>query len=480
MRPELHRLSISEAGRAFRSGGLRSEDLVRHFLDRIRRLDPALDVFITLAADRAVADAQAADRAFAAGEDRGPLQGIPYGLKDIIDTRGIRTTCNSWLRADHVPDKDATVVTRLSEGGAVLLGKVGTHEFALGGPGFDLPHPPTRNPWRAACFPGGSSSGSGALVAAGFARFAIGSDTGGSIRSPACLCGVVGLKPTYGLVSRHGVFPLSYSLDHVGPVARTVEDAALVLNVIAGHDPSDPASAERPVPNFAADLGKGVDGLRIGYVRSYFAGQPGVSAEVVSALDAAAGRLEALGAIVEEVEAPDFDLFKACGRIIMTAEAYAIHEADLKARPSRFGRYMYQRVAPAALLSAATLIQADRIRSELSRALNGGALSRCDLLLTATALRDAVELDSFPRDWPPPSEAVAVQTVPFNVSGNPALSLPAGFSASGLPLGLQLVGRYFEEAKLLRAAAALERDLQLADLWPDEAAPAESPAEAVG
>jgi len=473
MRKASFELSIGEAGAKLRSGELQSATLVHDALERVNRSDPDIHAFITLTEERALADAEQADRRFAAGIDLGPLQGIPYGLKDIILTRGVRTTCNSPSLATHVPAEDAPVEARLKQAGAILLGKLGTHEFALGGPGFDLPFPPSRNPWNLNHFTGGSSSGSGAAVAAGFIRLAIGSDTGGSIRSPACLCGVVGLKPTYGLVPRRGAYPLSYSLDHVGPITKTVEDAALALNVIAFHDPADPSSARRPATNFAKDLKRGIGDLKVGYARHYFAGRKGTSGEVVDSLDSTAALLERLGARVDEVILPDFELAKACGRILMTAEAFAIHEAEFKRAAPRFGRYMYQRVAPAALLSAADVIEAQRLRTELALELNRNVLAHYDVVLTAVAIRDAAPLDAFPKDWPPPPDAIAVQTAPFNVTGNPALSLPVGFSAAGLPLGAQLVGRYFDEAKLLGVAATLEGALGVVDKWPLLAAPEE-------
>src|SRR3954463_3890776 len=240
----LHDLSIAEAGRALRAGTVTSVALTQHALARIAALDPLLHAFVLVTQELALADAERADRELKSGIDKGPLHGIPYALKDIYETAGIRTTCHSKLLLDHVPTADCVVEAKLKAGGAVLLGKLATHEFAFGGPSFDLPFPPARNPWHLDHFTGGSSSGSGAAVAAGFTRMAMGSDTGGSIRGPAFYCGVVGLKPTYGRVSRRGVFPLSYTLDHIGPLAWTVEDVALTMQVIAGHDPLDPGSAE--------------------------------------------------------------------------------------------------------------------------------------------------------------------------------------------------------------------------------------------
>jgi aspartyl-tRNA(Asn)/glutamyl-tRNA(Gln) amidotransferase subunit A len=452
----LHELSVSEVAAALRGGELTSSALTRYLLDRIAEVDPGLDAFIRVTGERALAEADRADRELASGIDRGPLHGVPYALKDIIDVAGIPTTCNSKLMLDHIPSRDSEVQARLRAGGGVLLGKVNTAEFALGGPGFDLPFPPARNPWNREHFTGGSSAGSGAAVGAGLTRVALGSDTGGSIRSPAANCGAVGIKPTYGLVSRRGVFPLSYSLDHVGTIAWSVQDAALTLNVIAGHDPADPSSVAGPVPDFTAELGQGIEGLRIGYARGLFDGVAGVSPEIVSLMDASAERIAGLGALVEEVTLPDFELFKACGRLIMTAEAYAIHEEDLRTRPRDFGRYMYQRIVSAAALSAADLIQAMRLRRELTVSLNRDLFSRYDALITTVALVPAAHFDEFPVDWPPPSLSVAVQTVPFNVTGNPALVVPAGFSSAGLPIGLQIVGRVFDEPRLLRIGAAFE------------------------
>ena len=449
----LHELSIAEAGRRLRDGTLSSTALTQHALSRIASLDPLLHAFVLVTGERALADADRADRELKSGIDRGPMHGIPYALKDIYSTAGIRTTCHSKLLIDNVPAEDSVVETKFKAGGAVLLGKLATHEFALGGPSFDLPFPPARNPWNLDHFTGGSSSGSGAAVAAGLVRTAMGSDTGGSIRGPAFYCGTVGLKPTYGLVSRRGVFPLSYTLDHCGPLAWTVEDAALTMQVIAGHDPLDPASANVPIPDFSSDLGQDLDGLKLAYPRSFFADQDGISPEVIASIDAAAEQIARLGAEVEEVVLPDFDLFNACGRVILMAEAYAIHEQDLLSRPLDYARYTYQRMMTGATLSAADLTQAFRLRRELATAVNEGILGTFDAIITANALSPAPRVDEFPTDVPP---RWTIQTIPFNVTGNPAMAIPTGFSKSGLPLGMQIVGRPFDEATVLRIGAAYE------------------------
>lgn len=453
----LHELSVAEAGGLLRRGELTSAELTGHVLERIAELDPRINAFVTVTARRARADAERADRELAGGLDRGPMHGIPYALKDIFDTRGIRTTSHSRLMVDHVPGEDAAAEARLREGGGVLVGKLATHEFALGGPSTELPFPPARNPWHTDHFTGASSSGAGAAVAAGLVRVAVGSDTSGSVRGPACLCGTVGLKPTYGLVSRRGAFPLSYALDHIGPLAWTVEDAALALTVLAGHDPRDPGSVAVGAVDYARRLGEGVRGLRIAYAPGWFADDPVTSPETLAGIGRALDALREGGAEVGEVGLPSYARFNACGRVIMAAEAYAVHEQDLRRRPDRYARFTFQRIAAAAGLSAADLVQAYRLRQELADALQRDVFARYDLLVTATGLGPAPRLDAFPTDWPPARELTAMQTVPFNVTGHPALALPTGLSGGGLPLGLQIVGRFFDEETVLRAGAVVER-----------------------
>lgn len=346
------------------------------------------------------------------------------------------------------------MAAKLASGGGVLLGKLATHEFAMGGPSFDLPFPPARNPWNTGHITGGSSSGSGAAVAAGMVRMAMGSDTGGSIRGPAAYCGTVGLKPTYGLISRRGVFPLSYTLDHCGPLTRSVEDAAITTELLAGFDPLDPASADKPKADLRSGLEDGVAGLRIGMPRNLYRDAEGLSPEVYDAIERVGQALEAAGAIVEEVTLPDYALFNACGRVILTAEAFAIHEKDLRERPEDYGELFLMRIVTGAAISSADYIQAQRLRRELSLAVNREALKTYDVLLTACALGPAPAFADCPPDrpvfWP-------IQSMPFNVTGNPALSMPAGLSTSGLPLSAQLVGRPFDEATLLRVGRAVEK-----------------------
>ncbi len=455
MSKPLHELSIAEAGQQMRAGPLSSVSLTEHALARIATIDPKINAFITVTAERALQDAQAADADFTKGIDKGPLQGIPYGLKDIYDTQGIRTTCHSKLRVNNVPAQDCAVEEKFRAQGAVLLGKLATHEFALGGPSFDLPFPPARNPWNPDHAPGGSSSGSGAAVAAGLMRVAMGSDTGGSIRGPAAYCGIVGIKPTFGLISRRGVFPLSYSLDHIGPLTFSVDDAAIILDALAGHDPHDPGSAHVAKPNFRGLMQAGVKGLRIGIPRHFFAKAPGVSPEVIAGIDATAQLLAKLGAHVEDITLPEYDDFATCGRVIMFCEAFAIHEKDFRERPLDFAKNTWMRMMLGAFVTAPDIIQAHRLRRELMHAVNK-ALENCDVLMCASALSTAPAFNG-PGEWTAPTDS-PIHSMPFNVTGHPAISMPAGLAKNGLPLSVQIIGKHFDEPMVLRVAAALEKE----------------------
>ncbi len=456
MSTPLHDLSIAEAGRKLRDGSVTSVALTQHALARAEAFDPKIHAFITITRDRALQDADAADRDFARGVDRGPMQGIPHALKDIYDTAGIRTTCHSKLRETNVPSQDSVVAAKFAAQGAVLIGKLSTHEFALGGPSFDLPWPPARNPWNQDHITGGSSSGSGAAVSSGIVRVAMGSDTGGSIRGPAAYCGTIGIKPSFGLVSRRGVFPLSHSLDHCGPLAWTIEDAAIALGVIAGHDPLDPSSAAAPQVDYRAGLGRGVDGLRIAVPRHFFMNDPDLSPETLAAIDAALGKLEAMGARVEEVRLPDYELFAAAGRLIMFTEAYAIHEQDFRTRPMDFGKLTYMRMGLGAFVSGADLTQAHRLRRELTSLVNA-KLRDYDVIITASALSTAPRFDA---TGPRNPASSPIQSMSFNVTGNPAMSMPIGKAKNGLPMSIQIVGKPFDEAMVFRIGAALESQVR--------------------
>ena len=448
--------TIAEAHRAFAAKTLSPVELVQSCLARIDKLDGTLHAFIRTTPDRALADARASEARWSTGAPLGPLDGIPIGHKDIYETAGIPTTAHSKLLENHVPDTDATVVRRWREAGVSLLGKLGTHEFAFGGPSFDLPWPPVRNPWNPAHFTAGSSSGTAAAVAAGMVLGGTGSDTGGSIRGPSALCGLAGIKPTYGLCSRAGVLPLAYSLDHTGPMAWTVEDCALLLAAMAGPDPRDPAGARNPAPDLLGGLGRGVKGLRIGVARSWFAGDGPVSPATLAAIEGAEATLRDAGATIVDVALPPLADFQACGFVILVVEAYAAHEPWMRTRYNDYGELLRERMALGALISGPDYVQALRFRRELcaevaaamSRA-NGG----CDLLLTAAAAGEAPLIDAVPRwaTFERPS-----YTMPFNVTGQPALTVCAGFGEGGLPVAIQLAGRPFEDATVLAAGHTYE------------------------
>jgi len=443
--------TLAEASRRIAAGELSPVALTEAALARAQALNPKLDAFIEITAERARAAALRAERDIAGGRRRGKLHGIPYGLKDIYDAAGLRTTAHSRLLLDNVATADAATTARLEAAGMVLIGKLATHEFATGGLAWDLPFPPARNPWNTAHFTGGSSSGSGAAVAAGILPLAMGSDTGGSIRLPAAFCGIVGLKPTYGRVSRRGVAPLAFSLDTTGPLTWTVEDAALALQVLAGHDPRDPGSADLPVPDYGAGLKNGVAGLTIGYARA-FNGDCEVGAEQEAALDQAAQVLAGLGAEIVEVRLPPIDHFNACARAISPAEAFAIHQQDLRERPELYARVTRERLMLGAFVSGPQYVQAQRLRRILTAKVDA-LFESCDALLTAAIPGPAPvleEVEDGPWRKQPPITAV------FNVTGHPAIAQPCGLAANGLPLSVQFVGRAFDEATVLRVGHAYE------------------------
>ncbi len=351
-----------------------------------------------------------------------------------------------------MPERDGTVVRLLRAAGTVLMGKLATHEFAFGGPSFDLPWPPARNPWDPAHFTSGSSSGTAAATAAGMILGGTGSDTGGSIRGPSALCGLAGLKPTYGLCSRAGVLPLTYSMDHTGPMAWTVEDCALLLQAMAGHDPADPASAPARHANYPAALGRGAGGLRIGVVRDWFTTEHPVSPATRAALDQAEDTFRHLGAEVRDVTLPPLADYNACGFIILVTEAYAAHEPWMRTRFQDYGELLRDRMALGALVSGPDYLQAVRRRRELC-AETAAAMRGLDLLLTASAFGEAPEIDQVPK-WA--NFARPGFTLPFNVTGQPALSVCAGYGERGLPVAIQLAGRPFDDATVLAAGHAYE------------------------
>lgn len=447
-------LSIAELGRAYTDRLLSPVEVTQAVLRRIERLDGQLHTYITVTADEALQAASASERRFARGDALGPLDGVPIGLKDLYDTAGVRTTAHSPLFAERIPATDAAAVRRIHDAGAVPLGKHAMYEFALGKVELDGIFPPARNPWNPEMIPGGSSSGSAAAVAAGLCAGALGSDTGGSIRWPSSFCGIVGLKPTYGLISRAGVIPLAWTLDHTGPMARTVEDVALLLQVAAGHDPRDPGSAHREVPHYASKIEAGVTGLRVGAPLSYVERADGLREETYVAYRAALGTLERLGATVENIELPaDVEHAPAVNVTIMVTEALALHQRDARERPELFGRRFYGRLLEAALLTGADYVQALRGRALICRAMSR-AMRTVDLIVMPTNLRPAWRFEE--DDLVPPQHRVRFTQL-FNITGQPAVSVPCGFSTEGLPIGLQIAARPFEDHLALAAAHAYER-----------------------
>jgi aspartyl-tRNA(Asn)/glutamyl-tRNA(Gln) amidotransferase subunit A len=444
--------TIAEASAAIAARTLSPVELTEACLARVESMDGTLHAFIRLEAEGARAQAKAAEARIMRDGPRGPLDGIPFAHKDIYCTAGIPTTAHSRVLQDHVPTADATVVAKLAEAGVVMLGKLSTHEFAFGGPSFDLPWPPARNPWNPDHFPAGSSSGTGAAVASGMILGGTGSDTGGSIRGPAALCGITGIKPTYGRCSRAGVLPLAQSLDHTGPMAWTVEDCAILLQAMAGYDAADPASANVPVPDFRAALGRGARGLRIGLVRHFHEVDNPVSPATLAGIDSAAAFFKAEGAEVRDVTLPSLADYNAAGWLILLAESFAVHEPWMRRDPGLYGELMRDRLVLGGLLSAADYMAAQKKRRMLIAATEA-ATADLDILLTASAIGEAPRIDAVPK-WAFMDKPGF--TMPFNVTGWPAITLCTGFGEGGLPVAMQLVAKPFAEPTLFRTAQAYE------------------------
>lgn len=447
--PDLWRLTIDDAASLLRSGEVSAVDLTRACLERIDAVEPTLNAFITITAERALAQAAAADRDLAAGHLRGPLHGLPLSLKDLFDVAGLPTTAGGSFDAPAAAH-DSAVTARLAAAGTVLLGKTGLHEHAFGVTS-DNPHfGAVSNPWAAERIPGGSSGGSAASIAAGCGFGSIGSDTGGSIRIPAALCGVVGLKPTRGRVSLRGAAPLAWTLDHAGPIARSVRDTALLYAAVAGHDPLDPGSRSIPAGDPLAEIDAGVRGLRIGLWRDAL---EQADAPVRAVVEAAIALLSAEGAAIEEIDLPSVPSLRPPQRTIICSEAYAVHRERLERHPGAYGTDVRERLLVGRELSAADLAVARRTRSEL-RALFDARLAEFDAVVLPTTVAVA----------PPREGSGAVETAirltmltsPFNLTGLPAISVPCGLT-EGLPVGLQIVGRRWGEARLIRVARAYER-----------------------
>lgn len=446
-------LTLTEAAAALRAGRFSSAELTASLLERADRVDPEIGTYLARFDSSALAAAQRADAELASGIDRGPLHGIPVGVKDIIATSEGPTTAQSLvLDPSFGGGRDAVVVARLREAGAVITGKLTTMEFAIGLPDPSKPFPVPRNPWNPTCWPGGSSSGTGSGIAAGLVYGGLGTDTGGSIRMPASYCGVSGLKATFGRVPKSGCVPLGYSLDNIGPLARSAADCAAMLEVLAGHDPSDPCALRAPVPPYRPALSGELRGLRVGVERTVLERAPSPDPALPAAFDAAASCLRSAGASLVDFTVAEHDRLAAATFTIMFGEAFAYHRPNLAARWGDYGRETRLAISQGALVSAGDLVQAQRARRQLTADLLAD-MHGLDALILPTTLTGAPPVEGL--DFP--SLAGSILTPAWNATGFPALSVPMGPSAAGLPLGLQIVGKPLEEATVLRVGDAFQR-----------------------
>jgi aspartyl-tRNA(Asn)/glutamyl-tRNA(Gln) amidotransferase subunit A len=446
-------LDLKGISEGIRAGAFSSVEATQAYLHRIEQHDGTLQSYITVTAERALEQARRADAARAGGERRGPLHGVPIAIKDLVAVAGVKMTAGSRVLADHVPAADAFVTRRLDEAGAVVLGKLSMHEFAWGYPTREGPFPTGRNPWNVARVPAGSSSGSGVAVAAGLCAGALGSDTGGSIRGPAANCGIVGLKATYGRVSRAGVLPMCWSLDHVGPMTRTVWDTAVMLQAIAGHDPADASTVASVPPDYTRDLEGGVRGMRLGLPRRYYVDWAGLHEDVRSAAVAAFAELERQGASIVDVDIPMLDLLPSIW-VPLVAEAFDYHRESLRRRPKDYGDFLRLKLYMTGTFTAQDYLRAQRLRTLLAREV-AAILDRVDALIFPGQAAPALPFEEIPQDtiMAPSSR----YTAPWNLTGHPAISVPSGFSRDGLPVSIQIVGRPFDEVTVLRIARAYER-----------------------
>ncbi len=451
MATELNFLTLADAARLIGQRKLSPVEYTDALLRSIETLDPRLNAFITVTVDLARRQAKQAEQEIAQGHYRGPLHGIPFGLKDIYNTKGILTSGGSKIGIGNVPAEDATATRKLHAAGAVLLGKLQTHEFAHGGPSFDLPWPPARNPWNLEHFTGGSSSGAGAALASGLLPAALGTDTGGSIRGPASFCGITGFVPTYGLVSRAGVIPNSFTFDHCGPMARTAEDCAILLQALAGYDPRDAGSIEQDIPDYRAALDPDIRGMRIGVLRHYWEEDLPAHEDHRRALEEAIAAFRKLGAKIEDCRARPMGDGLDIKIVIAETEIFSIHQDNLIARPGDFGRDFLGRVLPACVFQSVDYVQALREHRRYIAEMNP-LFEKYDVLLTC-GFGPAPRLDAHRTlNFWQRSNAFT----PSNAARCPALALPCGFSQSGLPLGLQIIGRAFRDATVLRAGHAYQ------------------------
>ena len=463
-------LDLNEVSQLIRSRKVSSIELTQECLRRIGQLNAKLNAFITITAESALAEAKAAESEIQRGDWKGALHGVPIALKDIVDATGVRTTAASGLFKDRVPTEDAEIVRRLRAAGAIFLGKLNLHEFAYGGSSVVSYFGPVRNPWDSNLSAGGSSGGSAVAVAAGLCYAAIGTDTGGSIRQPASYCGIVGLKPTYGRVSTSGVVPLSWSLDHVGPMTRTVKDAALMLQVIAGYDRNDLASVDSPVPDFVANISDSTKSMRLGIPRAFFWEK--LDPEIGAAMEAALVVLKKLTASVRTISplATD-DSYKSWTEpygAVFTAEAYAFHKDYLEKSPELYQPATLKRLRVGAEVSAVKYIQSRREMERIRRSLPN-VFENVDALITPTVRIPPFSIVDLQADIETVREkelAMLHNTRPINLTGLPTISIPCGFSRDGFPIGMQITGRPGDEATVLRLAHAYEQATDWHKRWP--------------
>ena len=458
MSEELAQLTITEAAQLLEKGEASPVDLVESTLERIDRVEPKLNAFITVMADEARREARKLTNELARGRRRGPLHGIPLSLKDLYYTKGVPTTAGSKVMADFVPDYDATTTAKLKRAGAIIVGKNNLHEFAPGSTNNNAHYGPCHNPWLHGRIPGGSSGGSAAAVSAGMTMGTMGTDTAGSIRIPSCMCNLVGMKATYGRVSRYGVIPLSWSLDHAGPMTLTVQDSAIMLQALAGYDSKDPSSLRTPVPDYSKDINGGIRGLKVGLPKEIWDME--FDSEVAGLVRRAVSVLEELGAEVREMSLPLAEASSYAANLISRAESTSIHEEWLVQYGDDYGDNVRGRLQMGAAVTAVDYIKAQRVKTLVQQEF-GRALEEFDVLASPTCPIPAHGINDDPTV--PAGRAfegqgmMTLYTRPFDVSGQPAITVPCGFNAEGLPVGLQLVGPWLGEGLLYRTANAYEK-----------------------
>lgn len=456
--------TLQAASKLIKQRKLSAVELLEIQLKRIKLYDKQLNSFIFVCENEALAAARIADSEIASGRYKGPLHGIPIGLKDVYDTAGIPTTCHSKILQHNIPSQNAYSVERLKQAGAIILGKLATHEFAFGGPSFDLPWPPARNPWDISRFTGGSSSGTAAAVASGLVLGGTATDTGGSARTPAAYCGITGLKPTYGLISRTGISLLAPSLDHAALMAWNTEDCALLLQAMAGYDPSDPASVNFPIPDYSAKLNDEIKGLRIGFLRHFYTTTCKANPAVYNAIETAARKFEEMGCIVEEIELSPISEWAACGNLFMFAEAFSIHKTNLQNRFTDYGEIFRDRMVLGGLFTEEDYHHALCRKREFTQELDN-VMKNFDIILTATTFNEAPKVEAVTKFSILERPAL---TIAFNLTGNPAMSLCCGFTDTRLPLSMQLIAKRFDEVTLLQVANAYENATPWRNLRPPD------------